>query len=125
MLLVVVGALGCLRMIGFILTVGLSLTWLLLLPLLCCDPCLTVDGSEVLSDPGRIDEQFGSAWLRFFCRAGRSAVDPSVFDREVGGWLPHLGEFDFPPLLGSDLYQVVQHKRASAGGLGGWRVERS
>ena len=68
-------------------------------PLLCCDPCLTVDGSGVLSDPDRIDEQFRNAWLPFFCRAGRSAADPSVFDREVGGWLPRLGEFDFPPLF--------------------------
>ena len=33
---------------------------------------------------------------------------------------PRLGEFDPPPLLGSDLYYVVQHKRASAGGLDGW-----
>ena len=48
-------------------------------PFLCCDPCLTVDGSGVLSDPGRIDEQFRNAWLPFFCRAGRSAADPSVF----------------------------------------------
>ena len=39
-------------------------------PLLCCDPCLTVDGSGVLSDPDRIDEQFRNAWLPFFCRAG-------------------------------------------------------
>ena len=89
-------------------------------PLLSCDPGLTVDGSGVLSDPGRIDEQFRSAWLPFFCRSGRSVVDPLVFDREFGGWFPHLGEFDFPPLLGSDLYQVVQRKRASAGGLDGW-----
>ena len=89
-------------------------------PLLCCDPCLTVDGSGVLSDPGRIDEQFRSAWLPFFCRAGRGAADPSVFDHEVGGWLPRVGEFDLPPLLGSDLYYVVQHKRVSAGGLDGW-----
>ena len=66
--------------------------------LLCCDPCLTVDGSGVLSSPDRIDEQFRAAWLPFFCRAGRGAADPSVFDREVGGWLPPLGEFDFPPL---------------------------
>ena len=55
-------------------------------PLLSCDPCLTVDGSGVLSDPGRIDEQFRGAWLPFFCRTGRAAVDPSVFDREVW-WL--------------------------------------
>ena len=52
--------------------------------------------------------------------AGRSAADPSIFDREVGGWLPRLGEFDFPPLLGSDLYYVFQHYRVSAGGLDGW-----
>ena len=32
-------------------------------PLLCCDPCLTVDGSGVLSDPGRIDEQSRSSSL--------------------------------------------------------------
>ena len=89
-------------------------------PLLSCDPCLTVDCSGVLSDPGRIDEQLRSAWLPFFCRSGRAAVDPLVFDREVGGWFPQLGEFDLPPLLGFDLYQVVQHKRASAGGLDGW-----
>ena len=68
-------------------------------PLLCCDPCLTVDGSGVLSSPDRIDEQFRAAWLPFFCRAGRSAADPSVFDREVGGWLPRLGEFDFLKFL--------------------------
>ena len=42
-------------------------------PLLCCDPCLTVDGSGVLSGPDRIDEQFRAAWLPFFCRAGRGA----------------------------------------------------
>ena len=40
-------------------------------PFLCCDPCLTVDGSGVISDPDRIDEQFRVAWLPFFCRAGR------------------------------------------------------
>ena len=90
-------------------------------PFLCCDPCLTVDGSGVLSDPDRIDEQFRNAWLPFFCRAGRAAADPSVFDQEVGGWLPRLGEFDLPPLLGSDLYCVVQHERVSASGLDGWR----
>ena len=91
--------------------------------LLCCDPCLTVDGSGVLSDPDRIDEQSRNAWLPFSCHAGRSAADPSVFDQGVGGWLPRLGEFDLPLFLGSDLYYVVQHKRASAGGLDGcgWR----
>ena len=73
----------------------------------------------VISDPDRIDEQFRKAWLPFFCRADRGAVDLSAFDREVGGWLPHLGEVDFPPLLGSDLYYVVQHKQTSACGCGG------
>ena len=87
------------------------------LPFLCCDPGLTIDGSGVISDPDRIDEQFRKAWLPFFCRAGRGAVGLSAFDREVGGWLPHLGEVDLPPLFGSDLYDVVQHKQASASGL--------
>ena len=68
-------------------------------PLLCCDPCLTVDGSGVLSDPDRIDEQFRQARLPFFCRADRGAVDLSVF--EVGGWLPCLGEIAFPLLSGA------------------------
>ena len=62
-----------------------------LAPFLCCDPRLTVDGSGVISDPDRIDEQFRIAWLPFFCRAGRGAVDLSAFDREVGGWLPRIG----------------------------------
>ena len=78
-------------------------------PFLCCDPGLTIDGSGVISDPDRIDEQFRKAGLPFFCRDGRGAVDLSAFDREVGGWLPLLGEVDLPPLLGSDLYYVVQH----------------
>ena len=67
---------------------------------MCCDPCLTVDGSGVLSDPDRIDEQFRNAWLPFFCRAGRGAADPSVFGQEVGGWLPRLGEFDLSSSFG-------------------------
>ena len=87
---------------------------------MCCDPGLTVDGSGILSDPDRIEEQFRNAWLPFFCRVDRGAADLSVFDREVGGWVRRLSEFDFPPLLGSDLYYGVQHKRASASGLDGW-----
>ena len=47
-------------------------------------------------------------------------LDLSAFDREVGGWLPNLCEVDFPRLLGSYLYFVVQHTQASAGGLDGW-----
>ena len=54
-------------------------------PFLSCDPCLTVNGSGIFSDPNRIDEQFRNAWLPFFCRAGRDAADSSVFDQEVGG----------------------------------------
>ena len=69
-------------------------------PFLCCDPCLTVDGSGILSDPDRIDEQFRNAWLPFFCRVGRGAADLSVFDQEVGGWLPRLGEFEFTSSFG-------------------------
>ena len=51
---------------------------------------------------------------------GRGAVDLSAFDRKVGGWLPRLCEVDFRPLLGFDLYYVVQHRQASASGLDGW-----
>ena len=120
MLLSVVGALGCMRMIRFILTVGSSLTWWLLL--LSCVVILVLLLMVVGSFLTLIafDEQFRNAWLPFFCRAGRGAAGLSVYDREVGGWLPRLGEFDFPLLLGSDLYYVVQHKRVSASGLDGW-----
>ena len=117
MSLCVIGVLGCWQMTRFILTAGLNLTWWLR------DPGLTIDGSGVISDPDRIDEQFRKAWLTFFCRAGRGAVDLSAFDREVGGWLPRLGEIDLPPLLWSDLYCVVQYLQALACGLDGleWR----
>ena len=81
-------------------------------PFLSCDPGITEDGSGILSDPGRIDEQFRKAWLPFFCRAGRGSVDLSAFNAQVGGWLPSLDEVDFPPLLGSERYDVVQHKKA-------------
>ena len=74
-----VGVLGCWKMTRFILIAGSSLS------------LLTVDGSGVISDPDRIDEQFRIAWLPFLCRAGRGAVDLSAFDREVGGWLPRIG----------------------------------
>ena len=40
-------------------------------PFLCCNPGLTVGDSGVISDPDRM------AWLPFFCRAGRGAVDLS------------------------------------------------
>ena len=44
-------------------------------------------------------------------QAGGS-VDHSAFSAQVGGWLPSLDEVDFPPLLGSKRYDVVQHKKA-------------
>ena len=69
-------------MTKFILIAGLSLTWWLLHLSCVVILVLTVDGSGVISDPGRIDEQFRIAWLLFFCRASRGAVDLSAFDRE-------------------------------------------
>ena len=94
MSLCVVGVLGCWKMTRSLLTVGLNLTWWLLRLFVCCDPGLTVDGSGVISDPDRTGEQFRGALLPFFCRAGRGAVNFSASDREVGGWLPNLGEVD-------------------------------
>ena len=90
-------------------------------PFLSCDPGLTEDGSGILSDPWLIDEQFRRAWLPFFCGAGRGSVDLDAFHAQVGGWLPILDEVDFPPLLGSELYDVVQHKKPTAG-IFGWLV---
>ena len=84
------------------------------------DGCLTVDGSGVISDPGRIDEQFRRAWLLHFVGPPEGPLTFFAFDREVSGWLPNLGEVDSPPLLGSDLHYVVQHKQASVGVLDGW-----
>ena len=66
MSLCVVGVLGCWKMVRFILTVGLKPELVAPAPFLCCDPGLSVDGSGVISDPDRIDEQFRRAWLSFF-----------------------------------------------------------
>ena len=54
-----------------------------------CEPCLTPDGSGVLSDPARIDEEFrkGLASLFFFavlCK-GRPALTNSALRLRVGG----------------------------------------
>ena len=64
-----------------------------------------------MSDPDVIDEQFRRAWLPFFCKADRGVADSSVFDAEVGGWLPTLSEVEFPPLVGQDLYDVVPRNK--------------
>ena len=40
-------------------------------PFLQCKPHLT-DGSGVLPDPARIDEEFRKAWLSYFCRSGKT-----------------------------------------------------
>ena len=42
----------------------------------------------------------------------------------VGGWLPCLGEIDFPPLSGAGLLFVVQHKQSSAGMASDGRISR-
>ena len=72
-------------------------------PCLNCDPGITTGGGGVLSDPALIDEKFRKAWLPFFFRADRGVADPSVFDAEVGCWLPTLFGVEFHPLFGQDL----------------------
>ena len=67
-----------------------------LAPFLSCDPRLTEDGSGILSDLERIDEQFRKACLPFFCRACRVSVDLPAFNTEASGWLPCLDEVDSP-----------------------------
>ena len=68
-------------------------------PFLSCDPRLTEDGSGILSDLERIDEQFRKVWLPFLCRACRGSVDLPAFNTEAGGWLPRLDEVDSPSPL--------------------------
>ena len=89
-------------------------------PFLRCDPSLTPGGSGVLSDPVKIDEEIRKAWLPFFCRSGQREASLEEFNEEVEGWLPLLPEVDVPPLTGSDLFQVVPCKTATAGSLDGW-----
>ena len=88
--------------------------------LLSCDPGITPGESGVLSDSALIDELFRNAWLLYFCGAGRRVADPFVFDAEVGGWLPTLSKVEFLPLVGQDLFDVVQKKKPTAGSLDGW-----
>ena len=54
-------------------------------PFLQCKPHLTPDGSGVLPDPARIDEEFRKAWLACFCRSGQRESSLHEFDEEVDG----------------------------------------
>ena len=89
-------------------------------PFLQCKPHLTPDGSGVLSDPARIDEEFREAWLPYFCWSGQRETSLDEFNEEVDGWLPLLPEVHLPRLTGQMLADVVQRKGATAGGLDGW-----
>ena len=89
-------------------------------PFLQCEPCLTPDGSGVLSDPDQIDAEFRKAWLPYFCRSGQREASLDEFGFEVAGWLPILPEIHFPRLTGQMLADVLR-KGVSAGSLDGWR----
>ena len=65
-------------------------------PFLQCKPHLTPDGSGVISDPARIDEEFRKAWLPYFCRSGQREASLEEFDREVEDWLLLLSEVSLP-----------------------------
>ena len=69
-------------------------------PFLQCHPHLTPDGSGVLADPARIDEEFRKASLPYFCRSGQRGTSFEVFSFEVDGWLPLLLVFELPGLTG-------------------------
>ena len=89
-------------------------------PFLQCEPRLTPDGSGVLSDPVRIDEEDRKAWLPYFCRSGQRETSLDEFGFEVDGWLPILPEIRLPRLTGQMLADVVQRKSVTAGSLDGW-----
>ena len=89
-------------------------------PFLQCQPHLTPDGSGVLADPHRIDEEFRKAWLLYVCRSGQREASLEEFDREVDGWLPLLPVVALPRLTGEMLADVVRRKGATTGSLDGW-----
>ena len=89
-------------------------------PFLQCQPHLTPDGSGVLADPHRIDEEFRKAWLLYVCCSGQREASLEEFDREVDGWLPLLPVVALPGLTGEMLADVVRRKGATAGSLDGW-----
>ena len=92
-------------------------------PFLQCEPHLTPDGSGVLSDPVRIDEEFRKAWLYYFGRSGQRETSLDEFSFEVDGWLPLLPEVHLFRLTGQMLADVVQRSGVTAGSLDGccWR----
>ena len=90
-------------------------------PFLQCEPCLTPDGSGVLSDPNQIDAEFRKAWLPYFCRSGQRETSLDEFGFEVDGWLPILPEIHLPRLTGQMHADVVLHYGVSAGSLDGCR----
>ena len=65
-------------------------------PFLQCGPRLTPDGSGVLSDPARIDEEFRKAWLPYFCRSGQRETSLDEFGFEVDGGCRFYLKFIFP-----------------------------
>ena len=89
-------------------------------PFLQCEPCHTPDGSGVLSDPVRIDEEFRKAWLPYFCSSWQRETSLDEFSFEVDGWLPLLPEVHLPQLTGQIRADVVQRKGVTAGSLDGW-----
>ena len=86
-------------------------------PFLQCEPCLTLGGSGVLSDPDKIDEEFRKAWLPCFCRSVQRETSLDEFSFEVEGWLLLLPEVHLPRLTGQMLADVVHRKGVTAG----WR----
>ena len=65
-------------------------------PFLQCEPHCTPDGSGVLSDPVRIEEEDRKAWLPYFCRSGQRETSLEEFDlRSVDGCRFYL-KFMFP-----------------------------
>ena len=89
-------------------------------PFLQSESHLTPDGSGVLSDPDRIDEEFRKAWLHYFCHSGQRETSLDEFGFEVDGWLPLLPEVHLPRLTGQMLADVVHRKGVTAGSLDGW-----
>ena len=83
------------------------------------DPLLTPGGSEVLTDPTRIYEEFRKAWLPYFCRSGQRETSLKEFTRRVEGWLPLLLEVALPRNTREVLADVVRRKSATAGSLDG------
>ena len=114
------GGIGFGRILWFIHKSGFDLIWFLQLHFSNVRPHLTLDGSGVLADPARIDEEFRKAWLLYFCRSGQRDTSLEEFDREVDGWLPLLPEVDLPRLTGQVLADVVQRMGAIAGSPDDW-----